>query len=181
MTAREENGPQAIGKSRRGWTTRIHMVAADARTTIVFALSPGQAGNGPRRRALLQSLVRSDRWLPPLLEKVYEGDKTRQLAPRPRLHPCCSTQQPTFLNHGNSTAKCTSADSTSNAGFVAPQASIVSSPDSTRWTSCSSLSSISRALSKDSDSVNGHQEKLPRQDRYTGVAMEPVVLSSKLP
>jgi hypothetical protein len=36
-------------------------------------------------------------------------------------------------------------------------------------------------LSKDSDSVNGHQEKLPRQDRYTGVAMEPVVLSSKLP
>jgi hypothetical protein len=56
----------------------------------------------------------------------------------------------------------------------------VSSPDSTRWTSCSSLSSISRSLSKDSDSVNGPEEKLPHQDRYTGAAMEPVVLSSKL-
>src|SRR5271157_4003020 len=33
----KKNGPQAIGKSRGGWTTKIHMVAADAQT----AWSPG--------------------------------------------------------------------------------------------------------------------------------------------
>src|SRR5262245_12480530 len=38
-----KNGPQAIGKSRGGWTTKIHMVAADARTAVTFSLSPGQA------------------------------------------------------------------------------------------------------------------------------------------
>ena len=26
-----KNGPQSIGKSRGGWTTKIHMVASDAR------------------------------------------------------------------------------------------------------------------------------------------------------
>ena len=39
----KKNGPQAIGKSRGGWTTKIHMVAADARTAITFCLSPRQA------------------------------------------------------------------------------------------------------------------------------------------
>ena len=46
----EKNGPQAIGKSRGGWNTKIHMVAADARTAITFSLSPGNdhdASHGP--------------------------------------------------------------------------------------------------------------------------------------
>lgn len=38
-----ENGPQAIGKSRGGWNTKIHLIAADARTAVTFSLSPGQA------------------------------------------------------------------------------------------------------------------------------------------
>jgi transposase len=46
-TGAQKNGPQAIGKSRGEWTTKIHMVAADARTAITFALSPGQAGDAP--------------------------------------------------------------------------------------------------------------------------------------
>lgn len=32
-----KKGPQSIGKSRGGWNTRVHMVAADARTAITFA------------------------------------------------------------------------------------------------------------------------------------------------
>jgi transposase len=32
----KKNGPQAIGKSRGGWTTKIHMVAANARTAITI-------------------------------------------------------------------------------------------------------------------------------------------------
>ena len=41
--ALNDNVPQAIRKSRGGWTTKIHMVAADARTAVTFSLSPGQA------------------------------------------------------------------------------------------------------------------------------------------
>ena len=37
-----KNVPQAIGKSRGGWTTKIHLVAAHARTAIAFCLSPGR-------------------------------------------------------------------------------------------------------------------------------------------
>ncbi len=51
-----KNGVQAIGKSRGGWTTKIHLVAADARTTVVFSLSPGQAGDAPEGRKLLKNL-----------------------------------------------------------------------------------------------------------------------------
>ena len=49
----KKNGPQAIGKSRGGWNTKIHLVAADARTAIVFALSPGNDHDAPAGRALL--------------------------------------------------------------------------------------------------------------------------------
>src|SRR5271157_2186828 len=48
----KKNGPQAIGKSRGGWTTKIHMMAADARTAT-FALSPGQASDTVEGRKLL--------------------------------------------------------------------------------------------------------------------------------
>lgn len=56
------------------------MVAADARTAITFALSPGQAGDAPMGRALLQSLGSIDEPLHVLMDKAYEGDETRQLA-----------------------------------------------------------------------------------------------------
>ena len=37
---KKQNGPRAIGKARRGWNTKIHMVAADART-VVFRIRNG--------------------------------------------------------------------------------------------------------------------------------------------
>jgi transposase len=78
--ALKKSGPQAIGRSRGGWTTKIHMVAADARTAITFSLSPGQAHDAPAGRKLLFQMV------PPLvptaliMDRAYEGDQTRQLA-----------------------------------------------------------------------------------------------------
>ena len=45
-----KNGPQAIGKSRGGWSTKVHMVAADDRTAVTFSLSPGQCGDAPEGR-----------------------------------------------------------------------------------------------------------------------------------
>jgi len=76
----KKNGPQALGRSRGGWTTKIHLVAADARTAITFALSPGQVHDAPEGRKLLQRVGRMPRPIPLLMDRAYEGDETRQLA-----------------------------------------------------------------------------------------------------
>src|SRR5216683_2765524 len=75
----KKNGPQSIGKSRGGWNTKVHMVAADARTAIAFALSPGNAHDAPEGRELLWELPRMPEGLPMLMDRAYEGDETRQL------------------------------------------------------------------------------------------------------
>jgi len=78
--ARYKNGPQSIGKSRAGWTTKIHMVAADARTAVTFSLSPDQAGDAPEGRKLLKTPEKKG-WegTHVIMDKAYEGDETRQL------------------------------------------------------------------------------------------------------
>ncbi|MDP6651927.1 MAG: IS5 family transposase, partial [Gammaproteobacteria bacterium] len=75
--APKKNGPQAIGKSRAGWTTKIHMVAADARTAVNFSLSPGNAGDAPEGRKLLKATTLSAKYM--IMDRAYEGDETRQL------------------------------------------------------------------------------------------------------
>ena len=75
----KKNGPQAIGKSRGGWTTKIHLVAANARTAITFALSPGNAHDAPEGRELLRDLGPMPAGLPLLMDRAYEGNETRQL------------------------------------------------------------------------------------------------------
>src|ERR1035437_8163080 len=75
----KKNGPQAIGKSRGGWNTKIHMVAADARTAIAFALYPGHDHDAPHGRALLEELGPMPEGLPLLMDRAYEGNETRQL------------------------------------------------------------------------------------------------------
>ena len=56
------------------------MVAADARTAITFALSPGQAGDAPEGRKLLQRLGKAPWPIHLLMDRAYEGDETRQFA-----------------------------------------------------------------------------------------------------
>ncbi|WP_230425663.1 IS5 family transposase [Spartinivicinus ruber] len=76
----KKNGPQAIGKSRGGWSTKIHLVAADDQTAVTFSLSPGQAGDAPEGRKLLKRLENCG-WegAHVIMDKAYEGDETRQL------------------------------------------------------------------------------------------------------
>jgi len=76
----KKNGPQAIGQSRGGWTTKIHLVAANARTALTFALSPGQAHDAPEGRKLLHRFGKRSCPIPLLMDRAYEGDETRQLA-----------------------------------------------------------------------------------------------------
>ena len=74
------SGPQAIGKSRGGWNTKIHLLAADARTAVTFSLSPGQAHDAPEGRELLKRLGAPSRPVHLLMDRAYEGNETRQLA-----------------------------------------------------------------------------------------------------
>jgi transposase len=54
------------------------MVAADARTAITFALSPGNAHDAPEGRELLRDLG-SFPGMPVIMDRAYEGNETRQL------------------------------------------------------------------------------------------------------
>ncbi|MEO7149237.1 MAG: IS5 family transposase [Rhodanobacteraceae bacterium] len=96
--APKKNGPQAIGKSRGGWTSKIHLVAANARTALTFSLSPGQAHDAPEGRALLGRLGRQEQPLHLLMDRAYEGDQTRQLALElgfiPVVPPKCNRLNP---------------------------------------------------------------------------------------
>ena len=56
------------------------MVAADARTAITFALSPGQASDAVEGRELLAGIGPLPAPLHLIMDKAYEGDETRQLA-----------------------------------------------------------------------------------------------------
>ena len=53
------------------------MVAADARTAVSFSLSPGNAGDAPEGRELLQKTTLSVQY--GVMDRAYEGDETRQL------------------------------------------------------------------------------------------------------
>ncbi len=73
-----KNGPQAIGRSRDEWTTKIHLIAANARTAITIALSPGNAHDAPEGRELLRDLGPIP-GMPLLMDCAYEGGDTPQL------------------------------------------------------------------------------------------------------
>ena len=56
------------------------MVAANARTAITFALSPGQAHDAPEGRELLRTLGEAKWPIHLIMDRAYEGEETRQLA-----------------------------------------------------------------------------------------------------
>ena len=54
--ARKKTVSRPSASPRGGWTTKIHLVAADARTAVMFSLSPGQAHDAPEGHKLLRRL-----------------------------------------------------------------------------------------------------------------------------
>ncbi len=56
------------------------MVAANARTALAFALSPGQAHDAPQGRKLLQRLASQQDNLPLPMARAEAGNETRRLA-----------------------------------------------------------------------------------------------------
>ncbi len=76
----EKSGPQSIGRTRGGWNTKLHMVAASDRDGVMFSLSAGNCGDAPEGRSLLQQLGPVDHPVHLLMDRAYEGDETRALA-----------------------------------------------------------------------------------------------------
>lgn len=76
----KKHGKQAIGKSRGGWNTKLHVVAATDRHAVTLSLSSGQAGDGPQGRKLINRLGKTSRGVYLLMDRAYEGDATRKLA-----------------------------------------------------------------------------------------------------
>jgi len=75
----QKNGPQAIGKSRGGWNTKVHLIAANDRFALTFSLSGGNAHDAPEGRALLEDWKAAPQGAAMVMDRAYEGDETRQL------------------------------------------------------------------------------------------------------
>jgi hypothetical protein len=121
-----KNGPQAIGKSRGGLTTKMHLVAANARCALSFVLSPGQAGDAPSGCHLIVPTMgmKHASWLWSLVSHLF-----------PR-------QTPTAFRSGNTAGRCVAAAKKSSGSSGA------SSLTSTSSMSCSPPLSNSLSLSK---------------------------------
>ncbi len=75
----KKSGPQSIGRSRGGLTTKIHMVTASDRAAVSFSLSPGNAGDALEGRKLLNftPTSKAQRYL--IMDRACEGDEARAL------------------------------------------------------------------------------------------------------
>ena len=80
MWCSEKNEQQSISKSRGGWTTKIHMLAANERTAVAFHLSGGGCHDAPEGRKLLEAVGEVSTNVSLLMDRAYEGNVTRNLA-----------------------------------------------------------------------------------------------------
>ncbi|WP_156483797.1 IS5 family transposase, partial [Azotobacter vinelandii] len=78
--APKKNGPQALGRSRGGWSTKLHLVAADDRNVVTWSLTAGQAGDAPEGRRLIQALGPHHGLVALLMDSAYQDNATRELA-----------------------------------------------------------------------------------------------------
>ena len=73
----KKNGEQAVGRSRGGNTSKIHLVGDGAGQVLGWQLTAGQAGDAPQATGLLT------RWLAPAQEVLgdaaYDSDALRAL------------------------------------------------------------------------------------------------------
>ena len=77
---RKKRGKQAIGRSRGGLTTKIHMVTASDRSAVSFSLSSGARHDSPEGMKLLFFTTSCDCKQSLLMDRAYEGDNMRATA-----------------------------------------------------------------------------------------------------
>lgn len=82
-----KKGPQSIGRSRGGLTTKIHMVTASDRVAVGFSLSGGQAHDAPEGMELLKKIRREKEQTYLLMDRAYEGENVRAVALEQEFEP----------------------------------------------------------------------------------------------
>ena len=75
----KKHGKQCIGKSKGGWNTKLHVVSADDKTIIEMHLSGGNKHDASEGRSSIEKIGNEYKGIPYLMDKAYEGDKTRNL------------------------------------------------------------------------------------------------------
>lgn len=68
---------QALGRSRGGFGTKIHAVAADERTALAVVLTPGQAGDAPTYPELIEAVPEECPADAAAADKAYDSDAIR--------------------------------------------------------------------------------------------------------
>ena len=88
VRVRPKKGPQSIGKSRGGLTTKIHSIVADETLPIVRQWWPGSTSDDPEGQKLMTKVPKKIRKGKPLLmDKAYEGDECRAQAKKRGMRP----------------------------------------------------------------------------------------------
>ncbi|UNV93244.1 hypothetical protein MP579_13760 [Comamonas sp. 7D-2evo2] len=82
-----------MGRSRGGWTSKLHMVAISCRDALLWSLTPGQSGDAPEGCKLIEAMGSQDAMVYLLMDSAYEGDGTpaaalvRNFVPVVPAHP----------------------------------------------------------------------------------------------
>lgn len=91
-----KKGPQALGRGRGGFSTKLHVAGDGAGGRLAFALTAGQAGDAPQAADLLAPLLAPARQVPAdtaddsdaLRAQIAETGAVAVIPPRPnRLQP----------------------------------------------------------------------------------------------
>ena len=92
-TARKKNGEQAIGKTRGGWNTKIHVLAAGGAVIAGFLLTGGNEPDAAAGRLLLETLDLRETTVDLVMDRAYSDDKTRMTAWMLRYNPVVPPKQ----------------------------------------------------------------------------------------
>ena len=76
--ARKDKGEQAIGRSRGGLTTKIHLLCASESDALNLTLTAGQAGDAPTGETLIDALDPRKGVTHAAMDKAYDCDRIRQ-------------------------------------------------------------------------------------------------------
>lgn len=133
----------SIGKSRGGWTTKAHRVAAGYNRAVAFSLSPGQGGDAPEGCRLLNPLKNCG-WdgARVIMDKAYEGDETRQRVFDLGMEPVVPPKRDRPDGMGVRSGSCTKREMKWRGCFAGSRVSAEFSRALTNWMSFSSFSFI---------------------------------------
>lgn len=124
------------GKSRRGWNTKLHVVAADDKVAVHLHLSGGGRHDAPEGRKAIQAVGGRHADAPYVMDKAYEDDETCGQA-CVNGHGAVVPPKSNRKKLGITTGRFTSAGMLWSGFSTASNASAKCTRDTTKPTSCS--------------------------------------------